>query len=1059
MSDPCNDVNLQDMDRGTLSFTHNGVDLGVAFDEGLSGELFPAIAFYNRGQEVSLIPSAFDCPGAGVGISTRTLAPARILPVNVVANAVEFNGVAVAEDRSSDSDAEFDVEDIVHVKRILRTSTRLAAMSNGGASGAVSPRYPDFFVRRCWLQYRKWAAGHTFRAKTRLGVCMQFDVSRQRCHAFGFQHGDRVATPRGQATVIGVAKHKLWFQIDGENGAWFFSAKELRSSKRLFVLLSRSKQSPASPKTTKVSATSPDADRVSLTTSGGGGTTPVVASSSPSMSASPALSSSTSSPVESSLLLSTLDGGSGGGAAAAAAPGGVVNETMAAGVSLEAFSRLLHRPFFAPVDDGVLVDLVNDYCARDDSNPWNVPYDVVCGSVSRDFFASCQGRGKKRGALPPSAVPIRLAFLKCLNDLLLRVLPACDVSARNFGPYIDATDPPSAIDNDSSGLGFTSNGVFGADLGHQVCAFRASLFYHTKRDLLRTILDRTATKPKKADDEYDYPEELPQIMLNRPRAAASTQRRDHTARLRHSMFGQLLDALHFLPPRIQRIAYTHPMDDAQQRSFKMKFEGEGVDDYGGPFREVFSQLSAELMTTFGKIGAAGAGSTATAGAGGPSGGLGVAASSSSPAASGRGDDADDEMRREFIAEGHCVLPLLQPTPNKSLGQGLDRESLMLNPRLAHVIAMDRGMWSAAFARRTRSVSASSTDDDSAQAAIAGAAAASTTHNLTYEDARAWHERRWLAQRNAPLYSTFCYFLGQVMGIAIRNRVTFPVRLCALVWKPLVGEPLVAEDLFEADTALKDVLHQIRHDIAPYGDEMLEDADVRWVTRLSDGSEVDLLAVRPTTTDEDSDDDGDGGESFVRASEIDAYEKAVIEVRLNECRASALAVREGLCSIVPPAVIALLHWKELRALVAGREHINIELLRSCTEYDEDVNPDDDYIQYFWAALEEFDNAQRSLFLRFVWARSRLPASKEDFTQKFKIQAASSAGAVANPDKYLPKAHTCFFSLSLPKYSSQAVLAEKLEYAMDNCIEMDADFRLAEHEMTGWDQADVDSHQLF
>ena len=33
-----------------------------------------------------------------------------------------------------------------------------------------------------------------------------------------------------------------------------------------------------------------------------------------------------------------------------------------------------------------------------------------------------------------------------------------------------------------------------------------------------------------------------------------------------------------------------------------------------------------------------------------------------------------------------------------------------------------------------------------------------------------------------------------------------------------------------------------------------------------------------------------------------------------------------------------------------------------------------------------------------------------------------------------------------------------YAMENCIEMDADFRLAEHEMTGWDQADVSQEQL-
>jgi hypothetical protein len=31
----------------------------------------------------------------------------------------------------------------------------------------------------------------------------------------------------------------------------------------------------------------------------------------------------------------------------------------------------------------------------------------------------------------------------------------------------------------------------------------------------------------------------------------------------------------------------------------------------------------------------------------------------------------------------------------------------------------------------------------------------------------------------------------------------------------------------------------------------------------------------------------------------------------------------------------------------------------------------------------------------------------------------------------------------------VMAAKLRYAMYNCVEMDADFRLAESEMTGWD----------
>jgi hypothetical protein len=39
---------------GTLSFSKNGKSLGVAFDH-IYGELFPAVAFYNRGQELEIL--------------------------------------------------------------------------------------------------------------------------------------------------------------------------------------------------------------------------------------------------------------------------------------------------------------------------------------------------------------------------------------------------------------------------------------------------------------------------------------------------------------------------------------------------------------------------------------------------------------------------------------------------------------------------------------------------------------------------------------------------------------------------------------------------------------------------------------------------------------------------------------------------------------------------------------------------------------------------------------------------------------------------------------------
>ena len=45
--------------------------------------------------------------------------------------------------------------------------------------------------------------------------------------------------------------------------------------------------------------------------------------------------------------------------------------------------------------------------------------------------------------------------------------------------------------------------------------------------------------------------------------------------------------------------------------------------------------------------------------------------------------------------------------------------------------------------------------------------------------------------------------------------------------------------------------------------------------------------------------------------------------------------------------------------------------------------------------------------------------------------------ATPDSTYPIAHTCFFSLELPAYTSVAVCTEKLLYAITNCQAIDID----------------------
>ena len=45
--------------------------------------------------------------------------------------------------------------------------------------------------------------------------------------------------------------------------------------------------------------------------------------------------------------------------------------------------------------------------------------------------------------------------------------------------------------------------------------------------------------------------------------------------------------------------------------------------------------------------------------------------------------------------------------------------------------------------------------------------------------------------------------------------------------------------------------------------------------------------------------------------------------------------------------------------------------------------------------------------------------------------------ADPAKFLPISHTCFFSIELPRYSSKDICYAKLLWAVNNCVSIDAD----------------------
>eukprot|EP00501_MAST-03F_sp_TOSAG23-6_P001962 GSMAST32.ASY1.ANO1.2046.1 assembled CDS len=723
-----------DMDRGTLSFSHNGVSLGIGF-EGLSGKLFPAVAFYNRGQRLSLVQDEFHCPG--IGIYTK-------------------------------------LSGIVECVRCMIRGQRLSKL----------------FLHRCYEAYVLWISGDSKRSLTRGGNEIQFNLSEKACSSLGhgFLSGDRVQTPRGVAVVVG--------------------------------LLSRDEKKR-----------------------------------------------------------------------------GTASQSH---LSFVQFCAAVEHVKWTSDADEIIIDAINNVCFTTTKNPWNLGTDFV-KTLEPKLLAN------SRGALTKAVIEARLSLLKEFNDDVIKLIPF---------------SLPAGID---------AIGVDRESLGALISDARRWLFVHEKKKIIKRILAKSSTKAKKADDDYDYPDDLPQVVLNRPKASAARERMDPIARLSGSLFGQLFDELHFLDPAILRIAYSHPMDDGQQRAFKVKFEGEGVDDYGGPYRECFAQLCSELTALKPKA-------------------------------------PNNQMREQLTATS------------------VEREHTESNPAVCNEITP-----------------------------------------------------------RTSLYLEMFNFMGQLLGISLRNRISLPLELASMIWKPIVGQTLTPDDIRRMDktawTSYKEARNIGKQPRFSKSKDSVSKLlrEMNWTTITSDGTEVTLGNISNTKP--------------LNIYNLDDFLHRTMYARMSESQSGTIAIREGLFSVVPKWGLAMLTWKEMRTMVCGQHEVNIDMLAENTEYDDDISIDDPHVQSFWRTLRNFTTEDKCAFMRFVWARSRLPATSEEMTQKFKIQAPAGSGPKTSPDIYLPKAHTCFFSLNLPKYSSDEIMRTKLLYAIHHCVEMDADFRLADNEMGGWDEVDI------
>lgn len=162
-----------------------------------------------------------------------------------------------------------------------------------------------------------------------------------------------------------------------------------------------------------------------------------------------------------------------------------------------------------------------------------------------------------------------------------------------------------------------------------------------------------------------------------------------------------------------------------------------------------------------------------------------------------------------------------------------------------------------------------------------------------------------------------------------------------------------------------------------------------------------------------------------------YIRLVIEQLLYKCVSDQIdAFLMGFNDMVPPNLIKIFDHHELELMISGLPTVDVSNLRENVLY-KNYNNQSTVIQWLWEVLEEFSNTERAEFLQFITGSSKVPV--EGFSglratngqpQKVEINKLPAE----KPDTRLPQAHTCFFQLDLPEYSSRDILREKLLIAI-------------------------------
>jgi len=261
-----------------------------------------------------------------------------------------------------------------------------------------------------------------------------------------------------------------------------------------------------------------------------------------------------------------------------------------------------------------------------------------------------------------------------------------------------------------------------------------------------------------------------------------------------------------------------------------------------------------------------------------------------------------------------------------------------------------------------------------------------------------------------------YFMGRLIGVAIRTSVPLALHLPRSIWKRLVGEPVTQTDVFQTDTDCNEVAAILESmesmGVTKANFESL--TSMYFMGRQSDGRMVELFPG--------------GAETAVTFERRKEYARTLRAMRMAEGQVQVEAIRSGLYELVPKEALSLFTWIELRELVCKAVPLapSLACLQERAVYGGGLSADSTHIQRFWRVLHNMDQVDFHLVTRFLLGACgcRIPSLR------FVLPSSDEL----DQDQQMPVVDLNSRTFILPKFSTDDIMRKQLVRASIRCFDL-------------------------